>query len=532
MSANVSARVSRGCLPCRTRRVKCDQARPSCTRCVKRNEVCEGYRDDLTLLFRSENEKAARRVLTRRSSFGSSPRSTASVSSKTSATPLPHKSQKTKDVPELSPEDIAGLNISTPFPWAKSVPQSLIPSAEDQAVSQFFEKFVMYPCNNSSSPGFLEHLPSLFKDVQVEGRLALRWAVRAAAYGSLSAESDSPLISNKAVECYGLALSALAEALADPKQKPDDYVLMTIVVLDMFESIYLKDQPSLGSHTGGMAGILRLRGPDQIYGSRGWSMFRLSHHRLQKQQLAFGQPPLPESEGWLNSLSDELPDIRIEKSNHQISKVCEKARNLFKEINNTENSVDKILEMMGEMHEVDQISLSWRAGPEWSYKTIHRSEVSEDASLPGLIQLHPDVWIAYEWNYYRTGRIILHKHLLGCLDRLETLCSASGSDVLENISSYKDISLSVVRSLIDEVLATVPQSLGDIDHEGRLLGNTRGAAVCKGVGGYFLLWPIRTIKALPLATKEQTLYAKSTFERIRDCTGMKAALGDGSIVED
>ena len=29
-----------------------------------------------------------------------------------------------------------------------------------------------------------------------------------------------------------------------------------------------------------MAQILRLRGPDQIYGARGWSLFRLSHHRL------------------------------------------------------------------------------------------------------------------------------------------------------------------------------------------------------------------------------------------------------------
>lgn len=392
----------------------------------------------------------------------------------------------------------------------------------------------MYPCNNRSSPGFLEHLPSLFKDVQVEGRLALRWAVRAASYASLSAESESPTIGNKALQCYGLALTALAEALADTKREPDDYVLMTVVVLDMFESIHLKDQAALGSHTGGIAGILRLRGPDQIYGSRGWSMFRLSHHRLQKQQLAFGQPPLPESEKWLDSLNGELPDVRIEKNNHQISKTCDKARKVLKKINSDEHSVDQILEMMGEMHEVDQVSLSWRAGPEWSYKTIHRSEILDPniPSLPDLIQLHQDVWIAYEWNYYRTGRIILHKHLLQCLDRLETLCSGSSSDVLDNILSYKEISLVVIRSMIDEVLSTVPQSLGDIDHEGRVLGSARRISICTGIGGYFLLWPIRTIKSLPLATTEQTLFAKKVFERIRDCTGMKTALGDASNVED
>ena len=394
----------------------------------------------------------------------------------------------------------------------------------------------MYPANNSSSPGFLEHLPSLFKDNQVESRLALRWAVRATSYASLSAESENFSTGNKALKCYGLALKALADALSDTKREPDDYVLMTIVVLDMFESIYLKDQTAvkLGSHTGGMAGMLRLRGTNQIYGTRGWSLFRLSHHRLQKEQLAFGQPPLPESETWLNALSDELPDVRIEKTNHEISKTCNKARQLLKDIKSDEYSIDRILEMIGEMHEVDRISRSWRGGPEWSYKSIHRFELANPdlPTLPDFVQLHPDVWIAYEWNYHRTARIILHKHLLQCLDRLGTLSSDSPQLVLDSIASYKQISLTIIRSMMDEVFSTVPQSLGDIDYEGRILESVKGNSMCKGIGGYFLLWPIRIIKGSPHATPEQTIFANKVFDRIRDCTGMKAALGDESIIHD
>jgi hypothetical protein len=225
---------------------QCDEGRPSCQRCLKRNELCEGYRDDTTLLFRSENEKAARHSanyqLTRRASFGSSPRSTTSSASNKSSlkSPSRHQSQSTQskkssDLAELTVNDIGGLKLDSPFPWAKSIPEKAMPSAEDQAISQFFEKFVMYPCNTSSSPGFLEHLPSLFKDVQVEGRMALRWAVRAAAYAGLSNESGSMTIGDKAVRCYGLALKALGEALKDPERVPDDYTLMTVVILDMFE---------------------------------------------------------------------------------------------------------------------------------------------------------------------------------------------------------------------------------------------------------------------------------------------------------
>lgn len=63
----------------------------------------------------------------------------------------------------------------------------------------------------------------------------MRWAVRAVAYANLSSEQSSVALGNKALHCYGLSLSALSESLADPKRAPDDYTLMTVVVLDLFE---------------------------------------------------------------------------------------------------------------------------------------------------------------------------------------------------------------------------------------------------------------------------------------------------------
>lgn len=126
-------------------------------------------------------------------------------------------------------------NSKSPYPWVKNVPQASTPSGEEQAVSEFFERYVMYPCNHGSSPGFLEQLPGLFAEVKGEGRVALRWAVRAAAYASISNGRDEPTLGNKAIQCYGRALSALAESLTDINAAPDDHILMTVVVLDLFE---------------------------------------------------------------------------------------------------------------------------------------------------------------------------------------------------------------------------------------------------------------------------------------------------------
>lgn len=236
---------------------------------MQRDEVCQGYRDDATLLFRSENEKVARKVVGRQaseqnlrssgassqasvtstqdslgsrksshpSSVGSASKMLPGVSSKPSSisSASPQKASPTADPSDLPTLVASSLNLSTPYPWAKTVPDAAIPSAEDIAVEQFFEKYVMYPCNQGSSPGFLEHLPSLFREFRNEGRLALRWAVRATAYASLSKDQDSVALGNKALYCYGKSLSALGDALKGAVQPPDDFVLMTVVILDIFE---------------------------------------------------------------------------------------------------------------------------------------------------------------------------------------------------------------------------------------------------------------------------------------------------------
>ena len=183
------------------------------------------------------------------------------------------------------------------------------------------------------------------------------------------------------------------------------------------------------------------------------------------------------------------------------------------------------------MHELDQIATTWRQGPEWAYKVIHRSDMGRDWSkipeFPEYVQLHHDVWIAYEWNYHRTARMIMHEHLLECLSKLQN--SQSSTDSLD-LGSTEQASLIIIWSLANEILSTVPQSLGDIDHRGKLIGSSSSTPKPRGVGAYFLLWPIKMIKALKHPTTEQKRVAQVVFERIREYTGMKSTLGERSNI--
>ena len=243
------------------------------------------------------------------------------------------------------------------------------------------------------------------------------------------------------------------------------------------------------------------------------------------------QGNLAVSEQWLDPLNEELPYVRIEKDNFQINKICSRARILLKSLDNVEGDVYQILNIVKEMHELDQIATTWRKGPEWAYREIPYSDRDQNWSklpnIPAYIQLHHDVWIAYEWNYHRTGRMIMHEHLLECLGRLQN--SQSGINPLE-LASTKQASLATVWSLANEILSTVPQSLGDIDHQGNLTHSSSGTPKARGVGAYFLLWPIKMIKGLKHPTMEQKRVAQVVFERIREYTGMKSALGERSNI--
>jgi len=246
------------------------------------------------------------------------------------------------------------------------------------------------------------------------------------------------------------------------------------------------------------------------------------------------QGSLTETDAWLYSLNEDVPSVRIEKHNSQTHKICERARTLLDSIDNIDLPAEATLSSIRVVCEHDQATTSWRRGPNWAYKTINRSQITQDelqaCRFSLSVQLHKDIWVAYEWNYHRTGRIILHRHLLESINRLRMSNRYTPAVFSLELFSMKQASLDIIQTLVDEVLSTVPQSLGDIDHDGKIIEDSRGAHLRKGIGGYFLLWPIKIIKSLEHATLEQRNAAQAVFERIRECTGMKATLGGLSSI--
>lgn len=185
-------------------------------RCISRSESCIGYRDEADLIFQHETDKVIYRNL------GDVASSTAS------------NITRSRSLSRLDPTTPAQSSQSSFDSWQTDL--TLPDEAEDDPnITAFMDNYVIYPCTESSGVGFLEHLPCLFKLVNIEGRYALRYAVQAAAYADASRQQNSNSDTKKALEYYGKALSALSQSLAEKSKVPDDYDLMTVVILDIFE---------------------------------------------------------------------------------------------------------------------------------------------------------------------------------------------------------------------------------------------------------------------------------------------------------
>jgi hypothetical protein len=241
------------------------------------------------------------------------------------------------------------------------------------------------------------------------------------------------------------------------------------------------------------------------------------------------------SEPLLDHLCADMASVHLEKDTLHISTICERARNLLKDLKETDMSVRQVIDLVHEMQALDQAAVSWRQGQQWAFSTISKTELTGSkvvmADFPDSIQIHPDIWSAYEWNYHRTARIILHEQLLTCLRRASNASAHLELSDAPIVTPLVVESVTIIRSLADKVLATVPQSLGDLDDSGRVRDSDSPPPRCRAVGSYLLLWSMKTIRETQSSTsEEQKRAAQCVFDRIREYTGAKLYLGDLSSI--
>ncbi|KAL4942201.1 hypothetical protein BDV06DRAFT_192685 [Aspergillus oleicola] len=196
---------SKGCYTCRARKVKCDEARPVCKRCVKGNRICGGYRilDD------------SKKTVTRRSRQG-----------------LMHI-----QADDPIAQQLTNLALS---------PASLLGQNRDQEranLCSFYSRLVCLPQVQGLHGGLLSVttlpaiLASLRQPVMRTSPLPSALSALLLTFVSEKGNEKHHGAVTKAMACYGTALKLTRRLMEEYDEERRGELVMTVFILGMYEDL-------------------------------------------------------------------------------------------------------------------------------------------------------------------------------------------------------------------------------------------------------------------------------------------------------
>ncbi|RMZ85029.1 hypothetical protein DV738_g140, partial [Chaetothyriales sp. CBS 135597] len=232
---------SRGCRTCLKRRVKCDEGKPKCQRCIKSKKECLGYRDDNDLAFKDETASTVRRANASEPRSPWSPTgSTASIRSPTTSTDLNTKFS----VSQLSAEDMDAI--------------------EANAVQHFITHFAEPAARCNASQGVFPYTTKFYRNATPGSPIMLAIVALALTLTASSSIYSPSLLRRQARIRYGDTMRKVSEALNDPVESRSDGTIMTVLLLANIGTFLDTPSPIPHSivHSTAAGHLLRAKGPE------------------------------------------------------------------------------------------------------------------------------------------------------------------------------------------------------------------------------------------------------------------------------
>ncbi|RDW73766.1 hypothetical protein BP5796_07208 [Coleophoma crateriformis] len=531
---------SRGCQMCRTRRIKCDETKPTCLQCQKSRRQCPGYKDDFDLVFRNETQATERRA---RKSNNAKKINTQLVQRKDAAqrsfSISSNSSEDANDDRSLITPTSATSTGSTSATYAALQGDLQVP-VEQQALCYFLANFVYLP-QHSNSKGFFDFLLPMMKAEQPDSQLST--AIQAVAMASLANRPNSrgsPLMV-QAVAHYAKALKATNIALQSPAQQKSDQTLASILLLGFFETITLEQTNVLawGAHIDGAVQLVRMRGKKQLRTRVGSALFLVVRTQMIICCLTASKPPVLGTEWWIaDAIKDENAQF--------VAKLCLRVAEMRAELNTTlatsprtPENFEKVLALMRRAQEMEHDYLAWEEQvPDlWRVKTVAWVDNVPDGDFakadvcPGKVDMYDDIFVASCWNLARVSRLFISGIVIRCA---AWVCAPVDYRTTPEYATAARLGV----DMICDIVASIPYHLGwRTDENGALTAGDLTGFACgadnitnpKALGGFFVLYPLFSASCSDFATDSQRKWMKGRLSYISDTMGMNQARTLGSF---
>ncbi|OQE03376.1 hypothetical protein PENSOL_c001G11868 [Penicillium solitum] len=468
-------RASRNCGNCRSIKRRCDQKFPHCGQCIRAREECQGYRDEWELVFHDQTT---------------------------------HTIKRSKEA-WAKADGLETLKRSPP-----SRPLSL--SSDEVGVNYFLFHFVVGGL--SPSRGYLNYVPAVFSaDGENPTLMASMAAVGLAA---LANSTQQPELSQRARTKYWEAIDKVNAALSSSVESIKDSTLMSVISLGLFE--HVSNFETWFQYVKGTVALVVSRGKSQFSSPASIPMFNQVRadmcaacvHRLE---------PFPRD---MLELQEEANKQADNSSCFWLLGVlATRTVNLLSDV-----TVVTIKDGATLAHFVEESAVLQRDfqavlsnfRTQEPYTTIEDYSGDPDLVYNSRYDLYRSAWAIRLWNNSRILQVIVCEiefHLLS-----KALTAGLPPARRKQIATTLEATCQTLKTLGDDILATVPQSLGAV------LSSTEPptsadlssdpSANASASGGHLLMWCLYTVGKSPV-TRGRT--RKWIMKRLRDI-GQKSGL--------
>ena len=423
---------------------------------------------------------------------------------------------------------LLGLDNSTATATRKeSIPKPMPTDWRAQAVSFFFNDYVIMSSESTVGVGFLQCLPAIWS--KSPDAAAYQEAVSAVALASFANRSSLDYLAVQARQRYGKALQLSNVTLRESGEVGKDSTLATVLCLGIYEMISGEKPPwrtDWSSHIDILEYLLHVRrlSPDESADSR--QLSTNAHIVLQTRNLSKRLRPSKDAAMIIN---DPRKGESIRRHGNLVCEVCNFLASADEILRVTTSSVPiyerdlRLRTLIREGFEIDRKLELW--SKQISGRYIYTTMEAPDCSLSELqsasqerpsIHIYSSGAMACLWNLHRCTRIFLLQCIQDCIRRQNHISRLQQPLRVPAEEAAPEDKLSF---LYDGICASVPYLLGEIDQQGRLQQLRHG----KAVGGYFLLWPLRLLLFRGPTDEAQRAWIKKQLAYIRANMGIRQA---------
>ncbi|KAL2822152.1 hypothetical protein BDW59DRAFT_106761 [Aspergillus cavernicola] len=487
-------RPSQSCFRCRQRRIKCDRVRPACSQCKRASKQCAGYREELSLLFRDENERTIRRA--KAAKERSRAKEQAIVRRPYSPGTL------TEDSTLSEATTLSKLNIISVL----SRPMLMTSLDIDSHALQFFiHHFSTVPWFHGSFPP-AQHR-NMIQDLDIDP--SFRSSVVSIGLAAMSNVHRDRTLLGLARQRYGTALSEVRKAVGNPSCGNVGSLLRMILMLALFEMVDAKPETlhSCTTHITGVSALLKkfpsTRGREFNAQAELWFYFAVIVNYFQ-----VGGPFPAELNNWsaprmASNTGETWPAFELIEILIKFVRLC--AALPYHQA----TEVELLREVVGLEFELQ----SWMdcLPAQWSFV------VEETADVPGTFygqyHIYQNVWASRVLNNYHVSRLLVNEVILAFISKID-------EPTVEWIEQ-KERSLGVVTQMATDICVGIATQ--DLFRErNSLLSQHQPRPLLRGI--FMTIYPLTAAASATTVPDQLRNWVIQTLQKIGDQMGIREAL--------